>query len=93
MKEKVLRENKKWKITLVSSDDDCNLKVMVSSRGFTRYKLDVGRTIARLQEKRWLFFWSFWSTVETTNITSVVHEWVDDYFREEEMKQIWECGR
>jgi len=92
MKEEILRENKKWRIILIRSDEGCSQRVEIASANSTYYRLSVGKTTARLQKKKW-FFGSFWHTREFTNMTSVVHEWIDDCFRDEEIKRIWRCDK
>lgn len=77
---KILKENKEWRIILITPDDNQTFVNDFYSRKSARYRVTLD-TVARLEKRKW-FFGSYWLLEELTNITSVVQGWIDEHFRD-----------
>lgn len=75
----VLRENKKYKILMLSSlpGKAHNFDV---SLGCCRIQLQVTGSILKLQCRHWSFGWS-WRTIGVTNQYSIGEHWIETYFK------------
>lgn len=77
--EKVIIENKKYRIRKTVAGES---KVLVSdfyTKG-RRVRYQLGIATARMEVKEMFIFWSYWHTIEFTNIADVVQEWMVMYF-------------
>lgn len=75
----IIIENKKYRIRKTVSDKSDVLVSDFWTKG-RRVRYQLGKVTARLEQRQTFMFWSFWHTIEFTNIVNVVQEWMVMYF-------------